>query len=1071
MTSFFNDAAVSRDGRFVVYPSLARNVVPGLSDNLNGYDVFLYDRETLGTTLVSRGPGGALSDNHSAAVQISADGSVVAFFSSATNLTPEPVSGFLLYLFDRASGAVTLVGRASRPVALSADGNLVAFRSREEQEDGQVIVFDRTTHGRTLVSHRQGSALPSEGGCLAPSMSADGRFTAYVCLASDIVPGTLPGGNVFLHDRTTGLNTLVSPSLEPLRHSLQPLISDDGRYVAFTSYGSTLVPGIQDQNGTSDAFLFDRIGGTLTLLSRKAGSTATGDAETTAVAISSDGERVLLWSRARDLVPMEDDPEGDSDVFLYRRSTDTNELLSHPPGNPTKAIGGIVYDADTMSDDGGLVAFSSVDRTGPNTEVRLWVYEEARHDVRPLTYAGYVGVPLDVQTQPRFLVSGNGHLVAFTTYAVGLGVGIADFDSSSTLYGWNALTSAIEPLSRAGVPSRAALVELDQLSLSRNGRVVAFRATHSNAFAEPLAPPSGGGVALHDRDTGRTELVNWSGSRNVAATEGWLGALSGDGSTVLFRSSGIVGPGLRAPETGSWFAFDRGTGAISLVSRSLDPTVGVPVASTRVSVSDDGRFATFETSAQDVAGDLPSNGWTQVYLWSRDSGALRLVSRTPSGRAGDGPSSESSISADGSTIAFVSLARDLVETPHLFGSVKHVYLQDRVTGATRRVTRGGPGEVSDVEGGIGPYRSLSDDGRFLLYHSRSRAGETQPPGPLNLYRYDRDLSGTVLVSHGVGGALDPALADTRNGEISRDGRRVAFLSGASNLLPGASASADPQVFLFDSIWPDVRLVSRYMDGSLAVGSCREPRLSADGSTVAFGRCGFSPSFVFQQAFVYDARVERLVLASHAANPSVPGNDSSGWDVAIDEAGDSILFVSGAPNLGLGLEATDLMFLPERRMGLFAFSPPPIVQGSTPACANVIGGRSVAIQGSHFQPGATVTLDGVPAQIASVSSTAIVATAGARPAGSAHTGPIVVTNPNGEYFALGNAFTYAVRGDANNSGALSAADGFFLSQAVFLGGPQPASLCNGDANGSGAMTSADSFFLNLHLFLGGPPPPP
>jgi hypothetical protein len=118
VTALFNDAAVSRDGRFVAYPSLARNVVPGLSDNLKGYDVFLYDRETRSTTLVSRGPGAALSNGHSGAVQIRGR---LGRLQQRHQPHAGGATGLPRYLFDRASGAVTLVGRASRPVSLSAD--------------------------------------------------------------------------------------------------------------------------------------------------------------------------------------------------------------------------------------------------------------------------------------------------------------------------------------------------------------------------------------------------------------------------------------------------------------------------------------------------------------------------------------------------------------------------------------------------------------------------------------------------------------------------------------------------------------------------------------------------------------------------------------------------------------------------------------------------------------------------------------------------------------------------------------------------------------------------------------
>ncbi len=1070
VTVGINDCAISGDGRFVAYSSRARNVVPGLYDSRNTSDVFLYDRETLTSTLVSHGDGLSPGSNSSLLVYMPADGSAVAFFSSATNLTAEAADG--LFLFERLTGVVTYLGRATTPVVFSSDGERVVFISQAAEETGQAVAFERSSGMKTLLSHQEGSALPSSGYCRDPSISGEGRFTAFACSANDIVPGSLSGLKVFLNDRTTGLNSLVSPSLQADRNSYGPLLSDDGRFVAFTSNASTLVAGTVDQNGRADAFLFERVGGVLKLMSHRPLSPFASNGGTRAVAISSDGGRVLLSSSSRDLVEMEDDPQEWEDVFLHSRISDTNVLVSHVPDEPTKALGGTVDESETMSDDGLLIAFSSFEREGTSYVKTLWISEGVHGEVRSMAFDGLV--PLGGVVVPRLAVSGNGRRVAFTSSFPSVGFGVRDFDGGESLYGWDAVTSVVEPLSLAGDASRAALVDPHRLAMSRNGRVVLFKATQPNAFSDPLAPPSWSGIAVLDRDSGRTDLVNWTGSRNVAASDGRPVGMSADGSTILFVASDVlVGDGLMAAETTSLFAFDRASGSISLVSRSLNPRLGAGVASEHVSVSADGRFVTFEGGSPEVAGDISGNAWTQIFLWSRDSGSLRVVSRTPRGTAGDGNSYASTISADGSTVAFVSLARDLIE-PDIEGEPEaHVYVQNRVSGLTRRVTLSRPDQSGDIASGLSPYRSLSDDGRYLLFHSRRYLpGVVGRLGPFNLHRYDRDLAETLLVSHGSGNPGERALEECRDGEISRDGRRVAFRSWATNLVPGVSGG--PQIFLFDPSWHEVRVLSRWIDGSLANVPCRWPRLSGDGSMVAFSGCGFA-SFVApegQQAFAYDVKAARLYLASHAGTPTVPGNDYAAWEVALDDSGDSILFMSGATNLGIGLGATDLTSYPrERRTGLFVFTPPPVVLGSTPSCASSTGGRVVSIHGGHFQPGATVSLDGVSAAVTSVSSSEIVAIAGPRTVGPAHTGNIVVTNPNGEYAALGSAFTYAVRGDANNSGSLSPADSVFLNLAIFFGGAQPVSLCNGDANGSGAITPADSLYLNLYLFLGGAAPPP
>lgn len=157
--------------------------------------------------------------------------------------------------------------------------------------------------------------------------------------------------------------------------------------------------------------------------------------------------------------------------------------------------------------------------------------------------------------------------------------------------------------------------------------------------------------------------------------------------------------------------------------------------------------------------------------------------------------------------------------------------------------------------------------------------------------------------------------------------------------------------------------------------------------------------------------------------------------------------------------------------IMSTAPAPTVTAISPSCASTTGGRAVTITGTNFTAGATVSLDGTAATVTNVTPTTITATVGSRPAAPKDLGDVVVTNPNSQFGTLSNAFTYALRGDANNNGALTGADSFYLNLAIFLGGTPVASLCNGDANGNNSITAADSFYLNIHIFLGGAPPGP
>jgi len=99
-----------------------------------------------------------------------------------------------------------------------------------------------------------------DGDCSEPSISDDGRYVAFYSLASNLVPGdTNDKSDIFVHDRQTGEMTLVSVASDGTQGNAEsdsPFISTDGRHVVFYSWATNLVPG--DTNGQWDIFVHDR---------------------------------------------------------------------------------------------------------------------------------------------------------------------------------------------------------------------------------------------------------------------------------------------------------------------------------------------------------------------------------------------------------------------------------------------------------------------------------------------------------------------------------------------------------------------------------------------------------------------------------------------------------------------------------------------------------------------------------------------------------------------------------------------------------------------------------------------
>src|SRR5690554_6282023 len=160
-----------------------------------------------------------------------------------------------------------------------------------------------------------------------PAISADGRYVAFESSASNLVPGDTNGTlDVFVHDRVTGETTRVSVAFDGIEgegHSRTPAISADGRYVAFESVATNLVPSYAD--GRYHVFVHDRVTGETTRVSDAFDGTQ-GNAHSGHPAISADGRYVAFDSRATNLVP--DDTNNAADVFVHDRLTGETTRVS-----------------------------------------------------------------------------------------------------------------------------------------------------------------------------------------------------------------------------------------------------------------------------------------------------------------------------------------------------------------------------------------------------------------------------------------------------------------------------------------------------------------------------------------------------------------------------------------------------------------------------------------------------------------------------------------------------------------------------------------------------------------------
>jgi Tol biopolymer transport system component len=337
--------ALSADGRIIAFRSLATNLVRG--DHNGVADVFVHDLATGLTERVSVASAGAEASAGSFSSSVSADGRIVAFSSSASNLDPDDHNGVTdVFVRDRARRQTVRVtvgpygegnGR-SEGSSISANGRVVAFRSFATNlvagdtnglADAFVRDWARRVTERVNVSSWEGQANRET---FRPMLSGDGRRVGFRSRAVNLVRGdTNEALDVFVRDRVAGTTTRVSVASDGSEADAQalswmagqtifmsrPYLSADGRYAAFSSRAANLV--LHDRNGVSDVFVHDL----LTLRTVRVTVTADGaeaDGPSFVSGISGDGRVVVFQSSADNLV------KGDTnlrrDTFVRIRAID-----------------------------------------------------------------------------------------------------------------------------------------------------------------------------------------------------------------------------------------------------------------------------------------------------------------------------------------------------------------------------------------------------------------------------------------------------------------------------------------------------------------------------------------------------------------------------------------------------------------------------------------------------------------------------------------------------------------------------------------------------------------------------
>jgi RHS repeat-associated protein len=736
---------------------------------------------------------------------------------------------------------------------------------------GPLSLADLSYHGDT---GRYASNLPT--------MSTDGQLIAFKSRADNLVPNDFNNrDDIFVYDRSRNTTQLVSVGRNGFsgnNESYNPIISPDGRYVAFTSAASSFVA--ESTSSRAQVYVRDLQTQTTRMVSLRSDKTAGGNGNVGQATFSGDGRHLLFTSNADNLVAGVTTKE--TNLYWHDLDTGITDIVSVAQDNVTGAsvaTGGQTYALSDvnykLSFDGRYATFFSpdaakvagvIDANGTND---LFVRDMKTRTTRLVNFDSLGLTTSDQGVDAggaQVGISNDGTKVLFVSTSKNLGTTATN--GSANVYVRDLVTNTTELVSvSVGGGGDASGV---RPTMTPSGRYVAFVSGSDNLVATDTNGRSD--IFLRDLLLDTTTLI----SANAAGT-GSANAASGQGE-YFFDFSGGYAP-----------------------------------------ISADGRYVGFVSIATDLTLDADGNaGERDVYYRDTFTSTTTLVSV-----GGDKRSSTPVFSSNFKYVAFESDATNLIANDG--NRNRDIFVRDLTTKTT--VAASGrspllPAEQLSESGGF--LTAVTPDGRYVLFQNSAGFGSDVTPGlPVGftapvLYRRDTQTGQVVAVnitpdgkSIGGGGA--------NSGQISADGRYVTFYAGNSDLDAAFTGGTGSQVYQRDMQTGVTKLVSVNGAGGSSTGSEWANSVvsaSADGRYVAFNSSaqdlvlGFvdnnGQNFTFgaQDVFIRDLQTGVTKLVSHKAGSTTESGNSISYDPIVTLDGKYVIFVSQASDLVAGITDTN-----------------------------------------------------------------------------------------------------------------------------------------------------------------------
>jgi hypothetical protein len=763
------------------------------------------------------------------------------------------------------------------------------------------------------------SAVESNNYSQRPSISSDGRYVAFHSFATNLVAGVTDGKNhVYVRDMQTQITSLVTRNnagSAANSDSQDAFISDDGRYVVFSTIATNLDSITVDNNNAWDIYLRDRVGddgffeedindtddATTIRVSLVNGTNAQATGHSFRPTISNDGTRIAFQSDATNLIGLAD-TNNTTDVYVRILPSTTTRVSV---ANGTGAQANSSSFNPSISGNGGHVSFMSIaSNLVPNDTFGYYDIFRATVTGAPVVDRVSLGIggaqPSDYCYTNYFQgggrgISADGSRVAFASPASNLVSN--DFNGQFDVFVRDFAAGPLVMTRIVGSQDQEGNGFTFDGRLSADGTRVAFLSNSSNFGPDFNFNQD---VFVKDLDTNEMTLV--SNSPFGSSSDGPV--LSSDGTVAAFSS---YGPDFVDNDTNSQqdifvHALENGQFPQGTILRASLPTAASEAddGSFKAFVAAGGPVVVFETAATNMVPN-DNNSSRDIFISDPIGQTVRLVSKNSAGTHGTGDSQNPVCSSDGRFVAFESTADNLlldVDGDGSFddtNSVRDIFVHDVVTSVTTRVSVATDGTEADADC-FNP--SMSSDGRFVAFESTS--GTLDPAvafgGISQIFVHDRLTKTTVCVSIESGGTGVEGDSDSFDPSISSNGQVVAFSSLATNLDP-AAASGTQQVFVRDMAANSTSCVS--VAGGFEGDSLSfNPSLSANGLQVAFNSLASNLDPVadgsFFQIFVHNRQGAGSTNCVSVAG-GVAGNANS-FNPFISADGRFIAFDSMAINL-------------------------------------------------------------------------------------------------------------------------------------------------------------------------------